>query len=280
MEQAGIIQALPITPMKEKESQRRKMSTDASISPRGPASSSRCTRSQAAADWTTYELLVLVNETAAMDEDWLRALSSYQKWKMISDNCVALDVIRSSYQCKRRWESLLAGYRKIREWESRHGEGSYWSLDSEEKHNLGLPTSFDPEIFGSMDTIIKPHEDQAWWGDVDSENLMDTAGGSEDLIVTMEAGMLDANGAQGSKENNAEDETQKKREKARDMASKLQDNARRIHAILRGELEAADIEFTRRQADQLIEALRELVGPLNQFTELIRAGNFGGIRLI
>lgn len=75
------------------------------------------------------------------------------------------------------------------------------------------------------------------------------------------------------------------------MASKLQDNAQRIHAILRGELEdslgpapaqmeAADIEFTRRQADQLIEALRELVGPLNQLTELIRAGNFGGIRLI
>ncbi|CAL9172716.1 unnamed protein product [Musa hybrid cultivar] len=64
------------------------------------------------------------------------------------------------------------------------------------------------------------------------------------------------------------------------MASKLQDNAQRINAILRGELEAADIEFTRRQADQLIEALRELVGPLNQFTELIRAGNFGGIKLI
>ena len=45
-------------------------------------------------------------------------------------------------------------------------------------------------------------------------------------------------------------------------------------------MEAADIEFTRRQPDQLIEALRELVGRLNQFTELIRAGNFGGIRLI
>ncbi|CAL9112279.1 hypothetical protein MUK42_35984 [Musa troglodytarum] len=47
MEQAGIIQALPITPTKERESQRGKMSTDASISPQGPASSSRCTRSQA-----------------------------------------------------------------------------------------------------------------------------------------------------------------------------------------------------------------------------------------
>ncbi|RRT44707.1 hypothetical protein B296_00023696, partial [Ensete ventricosum] len=76
------------------------------------------------------------------------------------------------------------------------GGGSYWSLDSEEKQHLGLPTLFDPELFGSMDVIIKPPEDQAGSGDVDSENLMDTAGGSEDLIVTMEA--EDANGAQES----------------------------------------------------------------------------------
>ncbi|URD93162.1 hypothetical protein MUK42_01436 [Musa troglodytarum] len=75
------------------------------------------------------------------------------------------------------------------------------------------------------------------------------------------------------------------------MASKLQDNAQRIHAMLRGELEdslgpgpaqmeATDAEFTRRQTDQLIKALRELVGPLNQFAELIRTGNVGGIRPI
>lgn len=60
----------------------------------------------------------IFHDCAALDEDGLRSLSSCQKWKILSDNCAASDVIRSSNQCKRRWELLLlANYRKIRKWE-------------------------------------------------------------------------------------------------------------------------------------------------------------------
>ncbi|RWW02851.1 hypothetical protein GW17_00034039 [Ensete ventricosum] len=294
MEHSGTIRAPPATPRKNKEDQRVRRSA-ATSSPPVPASSSRCTRSQAAPDWTTYESLVLVGEIAAMDEDWLKALSSYQKWKMISDNCVALDVVRSSNQCKRRWESLLAGYRRIREWESSHGEGSYWVLDSDRRQQLGLPIWFDQEVFSSMGAVLKLQEDWAGRGEADPKYVIDAAGASENLLLPAEAEMLDVNNAQGSKEN-SEDEIQKDREKARDMASKLQESAQQIHAILREELEdnigldtsvvdlskpnAAGIEFTRRQADRLIKAFGGLAGSLNQFTELIRSADCEGIKAI
>ncbi|WOK94991.1 hypothetical protein Cni_G03696 [Canna indica] len=292
IEQPVFVQALPATPKKEKESHRGKTSA-APGSPQAPSSSSRFTRSKVAPDWTTYESLVLVSEIAAMDEDWLKALSSYQKWKMISDNCVALDVIRTSNQCKRRWDSLYAGYRKIRDWESRHGEGSYWSLSCEKKKQLGLPTMFDQEVYSSMDAVIKPQEDRgapAEAPDLDSENLID-ADASEDTFVASDVEMLDDNDAQGIKKN-VEDESLDG-EKAIVMSSKLQEHTQQVHAVLRGELEDdlgfdpaqvdltnpsdLEIEFTRCQADQLIKALKGLVGPLDQFAELIRAGNCGGI---
>lgn len=95
----------------------------------------------------------------------------------------------------------------------------------------------------------------------------------------------------GSKEN-IEDENQDKEnlEKLRIMMSKLQENAQHIHFILKHELKdnlgvnpalvdlANPSNATRLKADQLIQALRSIVGPLNQFTELIRAGDYEGIR--
>ncbi|KAJ8500011.1 hypothetical protein OPV22_010563 [Ensete ventricosum] len=181
-----------------------------------------------------------------MDEDWLRALSSYQKWKMISGNCVALDVVRSSCQCNRRCESLLAGYRKIREWESRHGGWAptgAWTARRSSTWASQLCSIRNS--FGSMDAIIKPPEDQAGSGDVDSENLTDTAGGSEDLIVTMEA--EDANGAQGYKENNCRggdsEEERKGKRCGREQAAR-QCSTDACHAQRRAgkiTMEAADI---------------------------------------
>lgn len=97
----------------------------------------------------------------------------------------------------------------------------------------------------------------------------------------------------GSKEN-IEDENQDKEnlEKARIMMSKLHENAQQIHVILKHELKdnlgvnpalvdlAYPSDAMRLQADQLIKALRSLVGPLNQFTELIKAVGYEGIQPI
>ncbi|XP_008781713.1 uncharacterized protein LOC103701445 isoform X2 [Phoenix dactylifera] len=273
-----IVQALPASNKKDKESLTKPVTVEdkesplklesTTNSPQTP-SSSRFTRSQAAPDWTTHEMLVLVSEIAAVDEDWVKALSSYQKWKMISDNCVAFDVIRSSNQCKRKWESLLADYWRIRDWESRCGVGSYWCLEGEKRKQFGLPALFDEEVFDSMDAVIKAQETQSSSRDSDSEGLVGTAD------VQMADGDDDL-------------------DKGRDMAMKLQEDAQHIHAILKGELEdsssqvrapvdltkpnAIETEFTRRQANELIKAFGSLVSTLNQFTELIKDGECEGIK--
>ncbi|KAG0463196.1 hypothetical protein HPP92_021672 [Vanilla planifolia] len=132
--------------------------------------SSRCTRSQAAPEWTVQEVLVLLSVIASIDEYWLKALSSYQRWKMISDNCLAMDVVRSSNQCKRKWEMLLADYKKIRQWESQAKEDSYWLLKEDKKKHCGLPISFQKEVFDAMDAVI-PVQQQSDSKKSDPEHL-------------------------------------------------------------------------------------------------------------
>ncbi|KAL9448270.1 hypothetical protein AB3S75_015695 [Citrus x aurantiifolia] len=73
----------------------------------------RHTRSQVGPDWSSKEALILVNEIAVVEADCLKALSSYQKWKIISETCTALDVPQTANQCRRKWDSLVDEYKKI-----------------------------------------------------------------------------------------------------------------------------------------------------------------------
>ncbi|XP_020581175.1 uncharacterized protein LOC110025196 [Phalaenopsis equestris] len=137
--------------------------------------SSRCTRSQVAPDWTLQEVLVLLSEIVAIDEVWLKELSSYQRWKMISDNCLAMNVVRSSNQCKRKWEMLLADYKKILNWELLSREESYWSLPEERKKDYGLPVSFQKEVFDAMDAVIQVQQQQSDSNNSDPEQIYSVA---------------------------------------------------------------------------------------------------------
>ncbi|KAJ0984133.1 hypothetical protein J5N97_002489 [Dioscorea zingiberensis] len=234
-------------------------------------SCSRRTRSQAAPDWTQQEMLILVNEIAALDEGWLKSLSSYQRWKIVSDNCAASDVIRSSNQCKQRWELLLADYRKIRKWESRSRGSSYWSLDGDQRKDFSLPLFFDNQVFDSMNAVIKAQEVQTGLNDSDSE----------DHIIATDAveQQMDVDTDSGSEEETWSKTDEKSRDKAQEMASKLEDNAKWIHAILRGELEGmSETELARQQAAELIKAFGDLTGTLDEFIDLIKSGEFEGIR--
>ncbi|KAK2631811.1 hypothetical protein EUGRSUZ_L02411 [Eucalyptus grandis] len=121
----------------------------------------RRTRSQAAPDWSAGNLLILVNEIAAVEGDCLNALSSYQKWEIIAENCTVLDVDRTSNQCRRKWESLLAEYRRVKQHESRSGVNSYWSLGRDRKKVLGLPETFDRELFEAINNLLMAREDRA-----------------------------------------------------------------------------------------------------------------------
>lgn len=128
---------------------------------------SRRTRSQVAPDWSATDMLILVNEIAAVEADCLTALSTYQKWKIIAETCTALGVARNSYQCRRKWDSLLLGYNQIKQWESQSTGASYWSLDNHRKNEFRLPENFDDEIFRAIDNLVRARENQS---DTDPDN--------------------------------------------------------------------------------------------------------------
>lgn len=125
-----------------------------------PNSGSRRTRSQAAPDWSAMDALILVNEIAAVEADCLKALSSYQKWMIIAENCTAQDVPRNFNQCRRKWDSLLLDYNRIKQWESKSVGASYWSLESGKRESLGLPSDFDDELFLTIENLVMARENQ------------------------------------------------------------------------------------------------------------------------
>ncbi|XP_038897371.1 trihelix transcription factor ASR3 [Benincasa hispida] len=127
-------------------------------------SGSRRTRSQIAVapDWTAADCLVLVNVIAAVEADCLKALSSYQKWKIVAENCTSLDVVRTSNQCRRKWDCLLIEHDVIKQWELKMPEDdSYWCLESGRRKELGLPDNFDEELFKAIDNVATMRANQS-----------------------------------------------------------------------------------------------------------------------
>ncbi|CAK7354360.1 unnamed protein product [Dovyalis caffra] len=141
-------------------------------------SSTPRTRSQVSPDWTTKEALILVNEIANVEKDCSKAVSTYQKWKIIVDNCIALDVARNLNQCRSKWNSLVTEYNQIKNWdkESESRSDFYWSLDCERRKEFGLPENFDDELFKAIDDYIwgqKEHPDTDPDTDPEKGDLLD-----------------------------------------------------------------------------------------------------------
>ncbi|KAJ6329778.1 hypothetical protein OIU76_008580 [Salix suchowensis] len=147
---------------------------------RGSSSTPR-TRSQLSPEWTTKEALILVNEIAAVEKDCLKALSTYQKWKIIVDNCVVLDVARNLNQCRTKWNSLLNEYNLIKDWdkESESRSDLYWSLESERRKEFGLPENFNEELFRAIDDYMWCHKEHP---DTDPDPDPDTDPEKPDLL--------------------------------------------------------------------------------------------------
>ncbi|KAH9622154.1 hypothetical protein KSS87_010681 [Heliosperma pusillum] len=142
------------------------------VSQTGESSSgSRLTRShlQAGPVWTVQDMLILVNEIAAVEGDCQDALSSYQKWSIIAENCTALEVVRNANQCRRKWESLMADYNVVKEWESSSQSNSYWSLEFERRQETGLPVDFEKDLYTAIDDFMKVTEQADTDTECDSE---------------------------------------------------------------------------------------------------------------
>uniref|UniRef100_A0A1J3DTL6 Myb-like domain-containing protein n=1 Tax=Noccaea caerulescens TaxID=107243 RepID=A0A1J3DTL6_NOCCA len=151
------------------------------------SSGSRRTRSQVAPDWTVKDCMILVNEIAAVEADCSNALSSFQKWTMISANCNALDVHRTLNQCRRKWDSLVSDYNQIKQWEQGSGL-SYRSLSTEKRKKLNLPGNIDNELLEAINAVVMIQEDKAGTEPDDSDSDPEAQEDSEILDVITELG--------------------------------------------------------------------------------------------
>ncbi|KAG4931074.1 hypothetical protein JHK82_048157 [Glycine max] len=129
----------------------------------------RRTRSQAEPDWSVTESLILVNEVAAVEADCSVALSSYQQWNIIAENCAALDVPRSLPQCRRKWRALLNDY------------------DGARGERRALPPGFEREVFEAVERVVRAREER---GLVDPESD-DEEDGNDEHDATVEIGCPD-----------------------------------------------------------------------------------------
>ncbi|KAL9230440.1 hypothetical protein vseg_005789 [Gypsophila vaccaria] len=150
------------------------------------SSGSRFTRShvQAGPVWTVQDMFILVNEIAAVEGDCQDALSSFQKWKIIAENCTALEVVRNANQCRRKWESLLTDYNAVKEWESICRHESYWSLECGRRQETGLPVDFDKDLYKAIDEFMKGTEQ----ANTESENDSDPEAVEVDVLEAATSG--------------------------------------------------------------------------------------------
>ncbi|KAM2656405.1 hypothetical protein EV1_011913 [Malus domestica] len=119
-------------------------------------------RLQAAPDWNPTDELILVNEVAAVKGNYLKALSSFQKWKIIAQNCSTLGMLRTLDQYRRKWEALFGEYKGIKQWEAKsRASDSYWVLGTERSKRNGLPGNFDQELFRGIDKLVRMRGNQS-----------------------------------------------------------------------------------------------------------------------
>lgn len=161
-----------------------------------------------------------------------------------------------------------------------------------------------------MDAVIKSQQapNASPPADTDSEDFIGEANDNStndsatdsDREAEEAIGMPDAEMAAADGSDSGSDEigtkTTRKADRELEMANKLHENAREIHAVLRGELpdnvgerrgpvdftkpNAIETEFTTRQADELIKSFGALVDTLDQFAVLIKGGECSGLSLM
>ncbi|ERN12567.1 hypothetical protein AMTRI_Chr01g136460 [Amborella trichopoda] len=266
------------TPTNRREAHQKKIESD-SIQ-----TISRYTRSRAAPEWTLTEMLILVREVCSAEEECL-GLSVYQKWKIVSENCGVLDVMRSANQCRRQWEMMLSDYKKIKEWELQSGIGSFWKVNVDQmKEVVGVLFLFDQELYDLINELLTTREagpnSRADSGSEGLINLADDDGDNEfNSVLTAPKALNKAVRVRSTKKPKTTKPPPQARkiDKEHEIAEKLHENSQAIQEILQRSLAEdpcekfteAEINLKRQQADELVKAFGDLLGSLNQFVELV-----------
>ncbi|GKV17423.1 hypothetical protein SLEP1_g27937 [Rubroshorea leprosula] len=107
--------------------------------------------------WTREETIVLIQGKNAIEENLLREGQQQgqnePKWYLVSLYCKQHGVDREAVQCRKRWNTLIGEYKKIKTWESqiREGADSFWVMRAKLKRERKLPNSFDKEVYDAFE---------------------------------------------------------------------------------------------------------------------------------
>ncbi|PWA63912.1 homeodomain-like, Myb-like domain protein [Artemisia annua] len=251
----------------------------------GTTSSLR-TRSKAAPDWTVEESLILVNEIAAIEADCRGTLSSFQKWKIIVENCNALEVNRNLNQCRRKWDSLLSDYKKIKQSGSKkasfnnelfkaieryvrefeEGGGGEYDTDPEdgdEDDGMDLPLA-DVVHFGSKSQRAKVTAPQKRTVEVKPKPVRHPK--SEDMEIEECSSEQRVDRHTNTFDENTGYVQISREEQEQILGEKLRENAQLIEAIVNGNNSTYDV--TRMNGDKIIICLSNLAVTLDELSKL------------
>ncbi|KAI3756140.1 hypothetical protein L1987_55954 [Smallanthus sonchifolius] len=238
------------------------------------------TRSKVAPDWTVEESLILVNEVSAVEADCGDTLASFQKWKIIVENCNALGVNRNLNQCRRKWDSLLSDYKKI-------------------KQSGSKKASFNSDLFNVIERYVRDYE-----GGCDTGPDSESEPEPEPVLASILQSVTSGSNKQRSKiipqQRSIEDIQKRKRhvnteeikvgecssepktdildeimrpeiseeKQEQIMAEKLRENAELIEAIVKEDSVNGDL--SRLNGEKLNVCLSNLVVALNQLSKFVQ----------
>ncbi|XP_071730481.1 uncharacterized protein [Rutidosis leptorrhynchoides] len=248
------------------------------------------TRSKFAPDWTVQESLILVNEVSAVESDCRDTLASFQKWKIIVENCNALGVNRNLNQCRRKWDSLLSDFKKIKqsgskkasfnsdlykviEWYVRDFEGGCdTDPDTESDAGPGMDVDMDPDPV--LASIVKSGAKKKRSKTINQKHTVeDTTKQKRQIkIEEFKAEECSSEPTNNIMNGNMRPEESTREEQERTMAEKLRENAELIEAIVKEDSmnSEATIDLTRLNGDKIIACLGNLVVALDQLSHFVQ----------
>ncbi|XP_073056841.1 trihelix transcription factor ASR3-like [Primulina eburnea] len=114
--------------------------------------------------WTRQEILVLIQGKRVAENRVKRGrlsgfgLGSGQaepKWASVASYCKRHGVNRGPVQCRKRWSNLAGDFKKIKDWESKAGDGaeSFWLMRNDLRRERKLPGFFDKEVYDILDGV-------------------------------------------------------------------------------------------------------------------------------
>ncbi|XP_057789730.1 trihelix transcription factor ASR3-like [Salvia miltiorrhiza] len=113
-------------------------------------------------NWNLQETMVLIEAKKMDDERRMKRVGDSTergkpaelRWKWVEDYCWRKGCFRSQNQCNDKWDNLMRDFKKVREFERRAADKSYWRMDKIERKDNNLPSNMLPLIYEALVAVV------------------------------------------------------------------------------------------------------------------------------